>query len=187
MVNLISKTKQNILTLLILNEGKAYYIREIARLIGSSPMGALKALRKLEQEGIVISEKRGTQKFYSVNKESPTYAELKGLAIKSFGIARILKDILADLKGIQEAFVYGSLAKGEMDARSDIDLFIIGNVDYNALSKAARKAEDILGREVSFDLFSKKEFLKKKKENNPYIEDIIKNEKIELIKNGQRI
>ena len=187
MINLLSKAKQNILTLLFANEDKEYYIREIARLIGSSPMGAQKNLVKLEQDGILVSNKRGLQKFYSVNKDHPAYEELKGLAIKSFGIARALKDVLEGVEGIKEAFIYGSFAKGEVDAQSDIDLFIIGDVDYNVLSKAARKAEDTLGREINFDLYSEKEFIKKKEDNNPYINDLINDQVIELIKNGKRI
>jgi len=187
MVNLMSKTKQKILGLLFANEDREFYIREIARLIGVSPMGAQKSLNTLEQAGIVTSQKKGIQKFYSVNKENPTYAEIKGLAIKSFGVARILKEVLGDVAGIEEAFIYGSFAKGEVDANSDIDLFVIGDVEYNVLSKAARKAEDILGREVNFGLISEKEFFEKKKADNPFIKDITTNKRIELIKNGQRI
>ncbi len=109
------------------------------------------------------------------------------MAIKSFGVARILKEVLGDIEGIEEAFIYGSFAKGEVDAKSDIDLFVIGDIDYNALSKAARTAKDVLGREVNFDLFSEKEFFEKQKEGNPPIKDITSDKRIELIKNGQRI
>ena len=187
MVNLMSKTKQKILGLLFANEDREFYIREIARLIGASPMGVQKELAKLEKAGIVVSEKKGIQKFYSVNKKNPTYAEIKGLAIKSFGVAWILKDLLSEIAGIREAFIYGSFAKGEADEKSDIDLFVVGDTDYNVLSKAARKAEDILSREVNFDLISEKEFKEKQKEDNPFIKDITANKRIELIKNGQKI
>jgi len=187
MNKIFGKLREKILSLLFLNESEEFYVREIASIINSSPMGALKELEKLEKEGIIVSRQKGRLRLFKVNKENPTHKELQGLIIKSFGVVDLLKDSLFEIKGIKEAFIYGSIAKGEFDYKSDIDLFIIGQVDYQELNKKVDDLQKNLRREINIDLMKVQEFQKKLKEKDPYIIDIQNNKKIYLIKDGKRV
>jgi len=61
-----------------------------------------------------------------------------------------LRDALAPHAGrIRAAFVYGSVAKGEESARSDVDLMVIGeNVTYSDFFDGFLQAEKLLHRSV---------------------------------------
>lgn len=55
---------------------------------------------------------------------------------KTIGIQGSLSTLLAPIKGIKTAFIYGSYAKSEDNAASDINLFIIGKInETNLISK----------------------------------------------------
>ena len=78
---------------------------------------------------------RGRQVYFEANPDSPIYKELRGIIVKTAGVADTLRIALAPLaKRISTAFIYGSVAKGTDTARSDIDLMVIGNdMDYAGL------------------------------------------------------
>ncbi|MCD6473230.1 nucleotidyltransferase domain-containing protein [Candidatus Aerophobetes bacterium] len=85
------------------------------------------------------------------------------------------------MKEIEHAFIYGSFAKGEEKEASDIDLFIRGKVNEDKLIDETNKLEKKLQREINFTLYEKSDFEQKKKEGNPFILEVIKEQKIFLI------
>lgn len=185
MSKIFGELRKKILALMFLHEDQAFYVREVAARIGASPMGASKELRKLEAEGIVVAESKGLQKFYSLNKRNPTYNELRGLVLKSFGLVDVIKEAIAGIKGVNRAFIYGSLAKEEADYQSDIDVFIIGNVDYQQMSATIENLSRQVGREVNVDLMEADEYQRRLAEKDPYILSLEK--KIDLVENGRKV
>lgn len=181
MANIFGGLKQKILLLFFLNEEKKFYVREVSSMIGCSPMGAQKELKKLEEETILSSEIKGRLKLFSLKRDSAIYAELKGLILKSYGLVSLLKQYLEKVEGIEKAFIYGSFAKGEADAFSDIDLFIIGEVDYKTLNQTILSFEKKFGREINVELMNPKEIEERLNDNDPYITDIWKSSKIPVI------
>jgi predicted nucleotidyltransferase len=85
------------------------------------------------------------------------------------------------MKGIEVAFIYGSFAKHEETAKSDIDLLIIGKIDDSRLLREINKLEEILKREINYSIFRREEFKQKMKEKDSFIKDLLKNPKIFLI------
>jgi predicted nucleotidyltransferase len=85
------------------------------------------------------------------------------------------------MKGIEVAFIYGSFAKHEGGAKSDVDLFIIGKPDDSKLLREIGKLEDVLKREINYSVFRRDEFKLKTKEKDSFIMDLLKNPKIFLI------
>jgi predicted nucleotidyltransferase len=49
---------------------------------------------------------------------------------------------------VEEAFVFGSMARGTLRASSDVDLFIIGKPDFAALARALGPLEVTWGVEI---------------------------------------
>jgi predicted nucleotidyltransferase len=180
--NLItSKTRLKILGLFLINPGKEYYLRDIARRLKENINSVRRELKNLEDAGIVKSRREATLKYYAVNKENPIYDELKSIYLKTEGIGDELRKELAKTGKIETAYIYGSYAKGTEKPASDIDLMIIGEVDQGRLAAVVGALESRIGREINYSVFTSKEYKLKEKKNDPYITDVSRGKKIKLI------
>lgn len=184
---LFSKTIRKFLSVFVTSPQERFYLRQLCALTGSSLRPAQLALRKLESAGILICQKEANIKFYSLNKESPIYPEIKSIILKTEAIGDVLRQGLKNLKDIRCAFIYGSVAKDKERSGSDIDLCIIGKVDLNALTSLTSQLEEKLKREIATLTFSPQEWKKAKKEKRAFIRDILKNKKITLIGNPDEL
>ena len=142
---------------------------------------------KLESTGLFLSENKGNLVYYYLNQSYPLFKELKSIIFKTSGVPKMLQNILEKFKGINQAFIYGSFAKGEEREDSDIDLLIIGKVDESKLIEEINRLERKLQREINYTIYGKEDFNKKKKEGNPFILDILKEKKIFLIGDEERM
>ncbi len=176
-----SKTRVNLIILLVMHPGEAYYIRQLASLLKQSVTPVVRELAKLEQLGLVTSETKANAKYFIVNQQSPFFPELQSLVLKTAGVGDLLRDQFKTLASLAFAFIYGSFAKGEATPKSDIDLFFIGEIPVNQLTKAVKSAEMRIGREIQYSFFDPKEFLKKLQEGNAFIKQVAKAKKIMLI------
>ena len=176
-----SKARMALLRLYFTNPDKEYYLRELERIL-STPVSVIrKELVALEKSGIFKLSKKANLCYYSLNKEYPLYDELKNIVFKTVGIQGALAALLLTIEGIEASFIYGSYAKNESNAKSDVDLFIIGNIDEDALLPEINKLEETLHREINYSIYSRKDFTKKKENNDSFITDVIQNKKIFLI------
>lgn len=176
-----SKLREELLNLYFTNPNKKFYLRELERILGFSVGNIRRELIKLKKNGLFLTENKGNLTYYYLNKSFPLFQELKSIISKTSGVPRVLKESLKKIKGIEYAFIYGSFAKGEERERSDIDLFIIGKPDESKLIDEANKLERRLQREINFTIYEKSDFKQKKKESNPFILELIKEQKIFLI------
>jgi predicted nucleotidyltransferase len=126
-------------------------------------------------------EKEANVKFYTLNKTSPIYPEIKGIILKTEAIGDLLYKGFKKLKNIKCAFIYGSVAKERERPGSDIDICIIGKVDLGELAKITAQLEEKLKREISIVTFSPEEWKKHIREKKAFVIDILKNKKIVLI------
>ena len=94
---------------------------------------------------------------------------------------------MVKFKDIDQAFIYGSFAKGEEREDSDIDLFIVGEINEDKLIEKIGKLERKLQREINYAIYGKKDFNKKKKEGNSFILNILQEKKIFLIGDGNEL
>jgi len=176
-----SKLREELLVLYFTNSNKKYYLRELERILNFSVGNIRRELIKLESTGLFLSENKGNLLYYYLNQSYPLFDELKSIIFKTSGAPKMLHTILEKFKGISQAFVYGSFAKGEEREGSDIDLLIIGKVDEDKLIEDIDKLERKLQREINYAIYEKVDFNKKKKEGNSFILDILKERKIFLI------
>ena len=176
-----SKLREDLLALYFTNPNKKYYLRELERLL-NFPVGNIRReLIKLESTGLFLSENKGNLVYYYLNQSYPLFEELKSIIFKTSGAPKMLQNFLEKFSGINQAFIYGSFAKGEEKEDSDIDLLIIGEVNEDKLIEMISKLERRLQREINYAIFGKEDFKKKKEEGNPFILDILKEKKIFLI------
>lgn len=176
-----SKARTALLRLYFTNPDKEYYLRELERILLTPVSIIRKELVGLEQTGLFMSSKKANLCYYSLNKEYPLYNELKAIVFKTVGIQGALSKILLSLQGIEVAFIYGSYAKDASNAKSDVDLFIIGDIDETSLLSEISSLEEALHREINYSIYSRKDFIKNKTNKDSFIVDVIKNPKIFLI------
>ena len=176
-----SKTRKELFRLYFTNPESEYYLRELERVLDVPVSMIRKELTRLEQEGVFLSRKRGNLLYYSINKSYPLFTELKSIVFKTVGVEGALKQTLAKIKGIEIAFIYGSFAQKSENALSDIDLFIMGNINEDYLVREIKKAEDEFKREVNYTLYARDEFKKKKAKKDSFILDLLERPKIILI------
>ena len=104
-----SSIRADVLSLLLNSPEERFYVREIAKLLRKNPSGVKRELDKLEEMGIVISEKVANLKYFQSDKSSPFYSELKELIAKSLGLPGALKSLLR-ANEVKLAFIYGPYA-----------------------------------------------------------------------------
>jgi len=175
-----SKAKRSLLKLFLTNPNRAFYVREIAKLTGEPLNAVRRELGYLEKAGLVRSRREGNLKLYSVVKEFPFYSELKRIIYSTIGLGDYLKAKLQDSKQIELAFIYGSVAKDEETAKSDIDLLVVGNVDEEELHELVSEVESDIGRSVNYTLMSKTEFSRRLKTAEPFVKRVMAEKKVIL-------
>ena len=178
-------TKSNVIKALFgfyfLHPERSFYVNEMVRRLGVDKRNLVKKLKELEKEKIFVSELKGNQRYYSLNKKYPLYKEYRNIFMKTAGIEEKLKSALSNVKGIKEAYVYGSYARGNMDAFSDIDIIIIGSHDTIMIQKEISRLQKDMDREINVINIDLKEFNDKKKSRDTFILDIFKNKHIKIV------
>ena len=134
----------------------------------------------MEKEGLFQSRARGRLKLYRLDPKCPLYSELKQIIFKTEGAEGSLREISNRFPNIGIALIYGSYAKGEEKAASDIDLIVVGKPDRKLFTREVRKLEDKLQREINFNIYTKDEFQKKRGEKGSFLAQVLKGKKIML-------
>ena len=177
---LFSSTRAELLSLFFNNLDSKFYLREIARHINKDAAGIKRELVTLVKIGLLAQEKRGVQKYYFADKNSPIFSEMRGLIFKTTGVQGSVKAALSKLKGVQYAFIYGSYAKGAEKEDSNINLMVIGQVNITELNDLVMALEEKLKREIDYLVFDEQEYRKRKEMKDPFIRELVKGKKIFL-------
>lgn len=181
MISIKSKIIRPLLNFYFLHPEHSFYMNEIARRFNIDKRNLVRKLKELEKEGLFVSKVSGNQRYYSLNKKYPLYKEYRNIFMKTVGIEEKLKSALSNIEGIKEAYIYGSYARDNMDAFSDIDIIIIGSHDTIMIQKEISKLQKDMDREINVINIGLKEFNDKKNSRNPFILDIFKNKNIKII------
>ena len=180
---LFSTVQQRVLAYLFGQPERSFFATELIKLAGGGSGAVQRELARLEESGLVVVTRLGTQKHYQANPKSPIFSELCGIAQKTVGLAEPLRDALKPLaKRISAAFVYGSVAKKKDTAASDIDLMVIsGKVTYADLFTALEEVSARLGRQVNATVYSSQELAKRVKQDNAFVTRVLAQPKIWIV------
>jgi predicted nucleotidyltransferase len=149
------------------------HVRELARELGCSPTIVSRELRRLEEAGVLTSEWIGRTRRYRVDDRSPIASEIRSLVQKTIGVEARLAEALAGIAEIEEAFVYGSYARGEERASSDLDLLVIGSVDQKLLSERVSDAERDLARDINVTSYERAELDRMQAEGDLFVKTML--------------
>lgn len=180
---LFSGTQQRVLGLLFGQPDRSFYATELINLAGVGSGAVQRELARLAQSGLVTVKPVGNQKHYQANPDSPIYEELCSMVRKTVGIAEPLRAALAPLAAqIKVAFVYGSIAKQQDTARSDIDLLLVSDtLTYGDTILALQDLSAKLGREVNPNIFTPQDFAKRLREGGAFVSRVMVQPKVWLI------
>jgi len=181
MISLRSKVAIKLLDYYFLNLEAQVYINELARILELDPKNTETKLKELEKEGLFKSEFRGKQRYFFLAKDNPVLEHYRQIFLKTHGIEKRLKDMIGNIKGLREAYLFGSYASNKMDSSSDIDLLAIGTHSVLELQRVIAKLQKDTGREFNVMNLSIKEFEAKKKNKDPFISSIFKTKIIRLV------
>src|SRR6266513_4416572 len=152
-----STGRAKLLAHFFLHPGEAFHVRELARLLDESPGSLLRDLRRLEAIRLLQTEHVGNQIRYSLDQKHALYKDLQRMILKTAAVDAVLHEALKPVGGIELAVLYGSFAKGKATSRSDLDLMIIGDIPDRTIAPVIAKAEEFLGREVSYTRYPREE------------------------------
>ncbi|MEO0108450.1 MAG: nucleotidyltransferase domain-containing protein [candidate division WOR-3 bacterium] len=179
---LFGTTRRAVLGLLYGHADEEFYLRQIVRLTGVGIGPVQREVRALTQSGIILRRVRGHQVFFRANPDCPLFAELRSIVTKTVGVAGALRAALAPLAGqIAVAFIYGSVARGTETRLSDIDVMVIGSVDFADVSDALSPVQERLNREVNVTVYSRREFREKARAGHHFIGAVLKGNKTYVI------
>lgn len=169
---LSSKIKVSIWKILHRYPEKRFSGRELARLLNVSPSRASEILDLFRKYGVVNRIRIGNTSEWTLNKKSILVDKL----LKIFKIEeKIYQDLKSKIfnafhkeKSILKVILYGSVARGEEQPNSDIDLFILvkNEKDKDLVANLVHKLNISLlpryGNVVSELIYSRKEWNLKK-------------------------
>lgn len=166
--DLFPKTRAEILRLLFETGDQEIHLRDLARLAALSPAALQKELTSLAAKELVLTRRDGNRLYYRANTAHPLYPELRGIVLKTSGLAAELGRALAPVEGIDLALIFGSVAAGSATGQSDVDLLVIGNTGLRKLTPALRGVADSLGREINPICLTAAEWREKRLKNDAF-------------------
>jgi predicted nucleotidyltransferase len=177
---LFGRTRGAVLSILYGHVGESFYLRQLARDTEIALGPVQREIRQLVDSGLVARKIVGAQTLYSANQQSPVFAEIKNLVAKTVGMHDVLYEALDPLrKKINLAFVYGSVARSGEAEHSDVDLMVVGKVDFSAVVSKLADAQRTLNREINPTVYSVKEFRGKVRGN--FLKNVLAEKKLFII------
>lgn len=177
---LFTKTQQRVLATLFGKPDQSFYLNEIVRLANIGKGTVKRELERMTAAGLLTIKRIGNQNHYQANPDSPIYSEFLGITRKTFGIADVIKTALLPLDAqIEQAFIYGSVAKEQDTASSDIDLMVISDtLPYATLMTALIEAEPTVGRPINPTIYTAQQIRDKLHGNNAFITRVLAQPKL---------
>ena len=173
---LFGGVRRQVLSLVMGRPDERFYLREIVRLVGAGSGAVQRELAQLVEAELLCREVSGRQVYFSANRESLIYEELRAFVEKTAGVADVLRTCMAPLQRtarIEVAFVYGSVARGAQRSKSDVDVMVIGDVTMAQVVPTLRDAERVLRREVNATVFPPDEWRAKVADPSAFIRRVL--------------
>ena len=178
---LSSRIRAAIFRLLFGSDSLELYMRDLERRSGFS-IGAIQAeLKKLLRLELLKKRKDGNRIYFQANRQHPLYSDIRNLVLKTDGLVDAIKNALICSDDIKYAFIFGSFARNEETASSDIDLMVVGNLGLRQLAGMLSSIAGNLNREINPHCMSENEFIQRKNSGDPFIDRIFEEAKIFMI------
>ena len=179
---LFTKAQQKVLALLFGQTDRSFYLNEVVRHAAMGKGVIRRELNKLCEAGLLVVTKQGNQNHYQANRDAPIFNELKQIVTKTMGVASALQQGLATLlPQLEQAFIYGSIAKGEEHAGSDVDVMLVGeHLSYSQIIALLEPVEAQLQRKVNPTIYTPMEFAERLAQGQSFLNKVMAQTRIDL-------
>lgn len=141
-----------LLAWLYLHPDREYSATELATRFGVSQPTASREADRLAGVGLILERRLGNIRLLRANPDSPLARPLTDLLAATFGPAAIIGELLGEIDGIVEAYLYGSWAArfhGEPGGiPHEVDVLVVGEADDEDLDEVTQIAQNQLGHTV---------------------------------------
>jgi predicted nucleotidyltransferase len=156
--------------------------REIQRRTGLTPRSLQTELARLENLDVIQRRKDGRRIRYELNEGHSRWRALRALIRELANPVDVVRNALADVPGIQAAFIFGSIARGDERADSDIDVFLLGSdIPDRVLYRRTIEAGILLGREVNVVQMTHDELASRVEAGSSFIRNVLAGAKLWLV------
>ena len=147
-----SRGQAEILCAVLTNPNREWTLGELAKVSGQSLPTVQREIERAEAAALVESRRLGRQRLVKAGP-SPIAIMLANLLLMSYGPRFVIAEEFAGIKGIVHLFIFGSWAARyegvEGFPPQDIDVLVIGNVDYSEVTNASIAASKKLQIDVN--------------------------------------
>ena len=180
---LFTKAQQKVLALFFGQPDKSFYLNEVVRHAAMGKGVISRELAKFSAAGLLVVSRQGNQNHYQANISTPIFNELKQIVQKTVGITGILQAGLTSmLPQLEQAFVYGSIAKGEEHPDSDVDVMLVGeDLSYSEIMQMLDPIEVQLQRSVNPTIYSPAEFAERLADGQNFLTKVVAQARIDLL------
>jgi DNA-binding transcriptional ArsR family regulator len=163
-----------LLAWLFLHPDEEYSATDMAVRFGVSQPTASREADRLAQAGFIQERRRGNLRLLRAKTDTLVARPLTELLAVTYGPLAIIGELLSDVDGIDEAYIYGSWAaryRGEAGpVPRDVDVLVVGDADEDDLHDVARAAERRLGREVNISRVSSAAW--RRQDGDPFLDSV---------------
>jgi hypothetical protein len=190
-----SKTRVKLLHLFMNNPGKAFYVREITRLIDEQINSVRRELANMLSVGVITSNNTDNKLYYEVNQRYEFYTPFREIFAGVKGVKKVgggktttvkaggrdtWKYALRDLPGVRIAIVAGVLVEG---SASKVDMLIAGTTSKVKITDLITEVEAVIGREITYATMTYDEFYYRVSVRDKFISDVLANKHEVLVDN----
>lgn len=176
-----SKVFVDVLLFFILHPQEETYLARIVRATGYILIQVQRALKRLEESGLVKKIQRGNKAYYQSNAAHSVFKDLKQVLIRTIIFSDKIEPELSSIRHkIRYGFIFGSTATHHDSPTSDLDIFLVGDLTFEEAGLLSFPLSIELGKEVNTVIYKIKDFKKKVKEQHLFVTNVVGGPKIWL-------
>jgi len=177
----VSEVRVKVLKVMLPNPSQPYHVRALVRAVGTEINAVRRELKRLTGMGLLKRRPSGNRVYYTVNTANPYFAELLSMVAKEEGLGASITKSSKELGDIKFAILSRAYARGRESSMMDIDLFIVGVVNFEVLEAIISETEKPSGREIHYTVMGEDEFTFRKRKNDQFVSRILTQSRTMLI------
>ncbi len=151
-----SQTRIKLLKKFFLNTSISAHLRGLESEFGDSSNAIRIELNRLEEAGLLNSQRNGNKKVYQANRTHPLFGDIHSIIMKETGIDQVIEKVIHRIGNLIAVYLTGDFAHGKDSPV--IDLILVGDhIDNGYLSAKVTQAEKLISRKVNYIVLSPSE------------------------------
>lgn len=173
----LTKKESEVLLTLFKDLNKDYNANSLSKLTGITPRGALKILKNLKSQNLLVSKQLGKATFYKINFNDEYAIRLLPILLMNESkekATRWLAEFNELFEHIDIAIIFGSITRNPKTAK-DIDLLIVFKKEkHNIINEIIKKRRNISTKPIHLVKQTPKDFIKNLKKKDTVLLNVIK-------------